>query len=69
MKISWLMIAAGIIVMALGSIFHLQGQGVVGPETSFMYSNEDWITYGLEIVIVGSSIFVIGIIMKIFWKG
>ena len=69
MKSSWLFIAAGIIAMALGLIFHLQGQAVVGPETSFMYSNADWITYGLEIVIVGSSIFVIGVIIKIFRKG
>jgi uncharacterized integral membrane protein len=69
MKISWLIIAVGIIAMALGLIFHLQGQAVIGPETSFMYSNTDWITYGLEIVIVGSSIVVIGVIIKIFWKG
>ncbi len=69
MKISWLIIAAGIIAIAFGLIFYLQGQSVVGPETSFMYSNADWITYGLEIVIVGSSIVVIGIIVKIFWKG
>jgi len=69
MKISWLIIAVGILVMAFGLIFHLQGQAVVGPETSFMYSNADWITYGLEIVIVGNSILVIGIIIKIFWKG
>ncbi len=69
MKSSWLFMAAGIIAMALGLIFLLQGQAVVGPETSFMYSTADWITYGLEIVIVGSSIVVIGIIVKIFWKG
>jgi hypothetical protein len=61
--------AVGCIVMSLGLIFHLQGQAVVGPETSFMYSNPDWIMYGLEIIIVGSSILVIGIIIKIFWKG
>jgi len=67
MKISRPIIIVGIIVMVLGFIFHLQGQAVVGPETSFMYSNSDWITYGLEILIVGSSILVIGIILKIFW--
>ena len=69
MKISHLIITVGIIVMALASIFHLQGQAVVGPETSFMYANADWITYGLEIIIVGSSILVIGVIIKIFYKG
>jgi len=69
MKISWSVIVVGFIVTALGLIFYLQGQAVVGPETSFMYSNPDWITYGLEIVIGGSSILGIGIIIKIFWKG
>jgi len=69
MKISRPVIVVGIIVTALGLIFHLQGQAVVGPETSFMYSNPDWITYGLEIVIAGSSVLGIGIIIKIFWKG
>jgi len=68
MKISHLIIAVGIIVMALGLIFHLQGQAVVGPETSFMYANADWITYGLGIAIVGSSILVVGIIIKKFWN-
>ena len=68
MKISWPVVALGTIVMTLGSIFHLQGQSIVGPETSFMYSNPDWITYGLEIIIVGSSVLVFGIIIKIFWK-
>jgi len=69
MKISRPVIVVGIIVTALGLIFHLQGQAVVGPETSFMYSNPDWITYGLEMVIAGSSVLGIGIIIKIFWKG
>ncbi len=68
MKISHLIIAVGIIVMALGLLFHLQGQAVVGPEASFMYANADWITYGLGIAIVGSSILVVGIIIKKFWN-
>ena len=68
MKISWPIVALGIIVMVLGLIFHLQGQSIVGPETSFMYSNPDWITYGLEIIIIGSSVLVFGIIIKKFWR-
>ncbi|MCV0401557.1 MAG: hypothetical protein K5777_06230 [Nitrosopumilus sp.] len=43
----------GIIIVILGSIFHLQGQSIVGPEKSFMYSNPDWVTYGIVIVITG----------------
>jgi uncharacterized membrane protein len=43
----------GFIIMILGLIFHLQGQSIVGPESSFMYSNPDWITYGIQISIIG----------------
>ena len=43
----------GFIIMIFGLIFHLQGQSVVGPKSSFMYSNPDWITYGIQISIIG----------------
>jgi uncharacterized membrane protein len=43
----------GFIIMIFGLIFHLQGQSIVGPESSFMYSNPDWITYGIQILIIG----------------
>jgi len=43
----------GFIIMVFGLIFHLQGQSIVGPESSFMYSNPDWITYGMQISIIG----------------
>jgi len=39
----------GTIVTILGTIFHLQGQSVVGPESSFMYANPEWITYGIQV--------------------
>jgi hypothetical protein len=43
----------GFIIMIFGSIFHLQGHSIIGPESSFMYSNPDWITYGIQISIIG----------------
>ena len=46
-------IILGVIITILGGIFHLQGQSIVGPESSFMYSNPEWITYGLQILIFG----------------
>ena len=58
-------IIVGIIVMILGNIFNFQGQSVIGPETSFMYSNPDWITYGLQIMFVGIGIMVSGIIIQV----
>jgi hypothetical protein len=66
MKKSLPIIAVGILVIGFGFIFNLQGQSLVGPETSFMYSNPEWITYGLEILIIGSIILGIGITIKIF---
>ena len=47
------LVILGIVILIFGLIFHLQGQSVIGPESSFMYSNPDWVTYGIQIVIVG----------------
>jgi len=54
-------IGLGIIVIILGIVFYLQGQSVVGPESSFMYSNPEWITNGQWIVIVGITILAAGV--------
>ncbi len=59
------LVIIGAIILILGLIFHLQGQSVIGPESSFMYSNPEWITYGIQIVIVGIIIVVAGIGIKI----
>ena len=69
MKISKPIIIIGIIVIILGIIFHLQGQAIVGPESSFMYSNPEWITYGQQIAITGIFLVGIGIALKISKKG
>jgi len=69
MKISNPTIIIGLIVIITGTIFHLQGQAIVGPESSFMYSNPDWITYGQQIAIVGILVTGIGIALKISKKG
>ncbi|MDC6463331.1 hypothetical protein PQY74_01730 [Nitrosopumilus sp.] len=58
-------IGIGIITLIFGLIFHLQGQSVIGPESSFMYANPNWVTYGIEIMIVGTIIIGIGIISEI----
>ncbi len=55
------LIIVGSLIMIFGLIFHLQGQSVIGPESSFMYSNPDWITYGIQIAIVGIIIIAVGI--------
>lgn len=53
----------GFIIMIFGLIFHLQGQSIVGPESSFMYSNPDWITYGIQISIIGTVIVGTGLLI------
>ncbi len=69
MKISSPTIIIGLIVIITGIIFHLQGQGIVGPESSFMYSNPDWITYGQQIAIAGILVTGFGIVLKLSKKG
>ena len=53
MKIGIALIVVGSLILVSGGIFHFQGQGVIGPESSFMYSNPEWISYGQQIVIIG----------------
>jgi len=61
MKIGKIVTIVGITIVIFGIIFHLQGQSVIGPETSFMYSNPDWITYGIQIAVIGLIVMVVGI--------
>ncbi len=60
-------IVIGVIVLLFGIIFHLQGQGVVGPQESFMYENPNWITYGQQIVVIGILVIGVGIGVKIYF--
>ncbi len=62
-------IIVGVIIGILGIIFHLQGHSVVGPQSSFMYSNPDWVTYGIQIAIIGLIVIGAGIIAIILKKG
>ncbi|MDC4230317.1 MAG: hypothetical protein M8317_04175 [Nitrosopumilus sp.] len=65
MEKTYPIIGIGSITLIFGLIFHLQGQSVIGPESSFMYANPNWVTYGIEIMIVGTIIIGIGIISEI----
>ncbi|HSF27462.1 MAG TPA: hypothetical protein VLA53_00330 [Nitrosopumilaceae archaeon] len=61
MKAARPIIGLGIIVIISGIVFYLQGQSMVGPESSFMYSNPEWITNGQWIAIVGIIILAAGV--------
>ena len=57
-------IIAGAILVIFGIIFNFQGQGMVGPETSFMYENEKWVDYGIFISMIGVVLILIGYIVE-----
>ncbi len=61
MRVSRPIIISGIITIGFGILFHLQGQSMVGPESSFMYSNPEWTANGLGIAIAGLIITSIGV--------
>ena len=50
----------GIILIIFGIIFSFQGQGVVGPESSFMYESEEWVDNGVIISMIGVILILIG---------
>ena len=58
----------GTVTIFFGVIFHFQGQAVIGPESSFMYSNPDWINYGFQIAITGAIITIGGLCVPLLKK-
>ena len=54
----------GIILVIFGIIFNFQGQGMVGPESSFMYENQEWIDNGIYISMIGVILILIGYIVE-----
>lgn len=54
-------IGVGAIVMIFGMIFYLQGNSIVGPTSSFMYSNPKWIVHGQWIAVCGGLILALGL--------
>ena len=59
---------AGSVIFILGIIFHFQGKSVIGPESSFMYSNPEWVSYGIQIAVAGIIISGTGISLKFIRK-
>ncbi len=57
-------IIIGIILIISGIIFNFQGQGMIGPESSFMYQSEDWINYGIVISMAGVILILIGYVVE-----
>lgn len=51
----------GAVIVAFGILFFLQGNAIVGPHSSFMYSNPKWIVNGGVIAAAGAGIIAFGI--------
>ncbi len=68
MKLISVISSIGIVVLILGVIFHLQGSSIIGPQTSFMYSNPKWTTYGIQMAVSGIVVITTVIIVKIIKK-
>jgi uncharacterized membrane protein len=64
MKFGRPLIIIGIILICFGVIFQFQGRGQLGPESSFMYHNRDWISYGVIIIVSGIAISGFGIFLS-----
>jgi uncharacterized membrane protein YidH (DUF202 family) len=60
-----LLIVVGFISIVLGIIFTLQSKSVVGPSSSFMYSNPIWTFNGYIIITISIAALLSGIII---WK-
>jgi hypothetical protein len=56
----------GLVMVVLGNIFILQSKSVVGPTSSFMYSNSEWTINGYIIVTTGIIISALGVIL--WWR-
>jgi hypothetical protein len=61
MKIGFMMMGIGIVAIISGIVFYLQGNSVVGPTYSFMYSNPKWIVNGQLIAVSGVFVLAAGL--------
>ena len=66
MKVEFVILVLGSLVIILGTIFHFQGKSMIGPESSFMYANPDWVLHRIEII--GAGIIIIGISLAVIIK-
>ena len=55
------LIGIGAVIAAFGILFYLQGNSIVGPHSSFMYSNPKWVVNGGVIAAAGTGIVAFGI--------
>lgn len=57
------LVVVGAMLVIFGIIFVAQSKSVVGPQSSFMYSNSQWIVNGFAISITGLVVLACGVII------
>jgi hypothetical protein len=66
--LSKILITIGILLIIAGLVFMAQSKSLVGPQSSFMYSNPEWTTNGFATLGVGLASLVLGIVLWIYRK-
>jgi len=54
------LLIVGVLLFLAGLTFTLQGYGVVGPSSGFMYQNKTWVFAGATILVIGLVIAYLG---------
>lgn len=62
-RLRYYLLVPGILLALAGVVFILQGEGVVGPTSSFMFQNSSWIYQGFAILVLGL-VLVVGGVLK-----
>lgn len=66
--LSKILIVIGILSITAGLVFVAQSKSLVGPDSSFMYSNPEWTLNGFVILGVGLAVLFSGIAIWIYSK-
>ena len=66
--LSKILIVIGIFFIMAGLVFTAQSKSLVGPQSSFMYSNPEWTINGFLILGVGLVILFFGIVIWSYKK-
>jgi hypothetical protein len=58
----------GIVLVLAGLIFTAQSKSLLGPQSSFMYSNPSWTINGFMLVLAGIIILIVNFIIRIVFR-
>jgi len=58
-----LLLILGILLLLSGSIFTLQGLGILGPTDGFMYNSQTWVFQGSVAAVIGAVLVVLALVL------